>query len=72
MPRMISFILTRLATGFAIGCAVGFVVWQNGLLSSTSMTGTLEKYLAQGLFIYLFASTMSMGYLATALLMEEE
>ncbi|MGO7542987.1 hypothetical protein ACC680_30965 [Rhizobium ruizarguesonis] len=72
MPRMISFILTRLATGFVIGCAVGFVVWQNGLLYSTSAAGTLENYLAQGLFIYLFASTMSMGYLATALLLEEE
>ncbi|MGO8125390.1 hypothetical protein ACC728_30655 [Rhizobium ruizarguesonis] len=72
MPRMISFILTRLATGFAIGCAVGFAVWQNGLFSSTSTAGTLESYLAQGLFIYLFASTMSMGYLATALLLEEE
>jgi hypothetical protein len=51
---------------------VGFAVWQNGLFSSTSTAGTLENYLAQGLFIYLFASTMSMGYLATALLLEEE
>ncbi|MBY5359847.1 hypothetical protein HFO97_07625 [Rhizobium leguminosarum] len=72
MPRMIRFILTRLATGFAIGCAVGFVVWHNGILSSTSTAGNLENYLAQVLFIYLFASTMSMGYLATALLLEEE
>ncbi|TAU79267.1 hypothetical protein [Rhizobium leguminosarum] len=70
MPRMISFILTRLATGFAIGCAVGFVVWQNGLLTTTTTAGT--HYLAQGLFIYFFASTMSVGYLATALLLEEE
>ncbi|AJC82478.1 hypothetical protein IE4803_PB00435 (plasmid) [Rhizobium etli bv. phaseoli str. IE4803] len=66
MPRMIRFMLTRLATGFAIGSAVGFCVWQNGFAAA----GTLENY-AQGLFIYLFASTISMGYLATALLLEE-
>ncbi|ANM13829.1 hypothetical protein NE852_01810 (plasmid) [Rhizobium sp. Pop5] len=67
MPRMIRFMLTRLATGFAIGSAVGFFVRQNGFAAA----GTLEDYLAQGLFIYLFASTISMGYLATALLLEE-
>ncbi|MBB4255900.1 MULTISPECIES: hypothetical protein [Rhizobium] len=72
MPRMISFILTRLATGFAIGCATGFLVWQNGFLSSSAAAGTLENYLAQGLFMYLFASTISMGYLSTALLLEED
>ncbi|WP_082928889.1 hypothetical protein [Rhizobium bangladeshense] len=67
MPRMIRFMLTRLATGFAIGCPVGFFVWQNGF----ALTGAIENYLAQALFIYLFASTISMGYLATALLLEE-
>lgn len=72
MPRMIRFMLTRLATGFAIGCAVGFLVWQNGSWSSSAPAGALESYLAQGLFIYLFASTISMGYLATALLLETE
>ncbi|RUM05679.1 hypothetical protein [Rhizobium fabae] len=72
MPRMISFILTRLATGFAIGCATAFLVWQNGFFSPGAMAGNLDNYLAQGLFIYLFASTISMGYLATALLLEEE
>ncbi|NKL36831.1 hypothetical protein GFL49_24175 [Rhizobium leguminosarum bv. viciae] len=71
MPRMISFILTQLTTGFAIGCAAGSLVLQNGFLSSSAMAGTLENYLAQGLFVYLFASTISMGYLATALLLEE-
>ncbi|MDR9808763.1 hypothetical protein [Rhizobium hidalgonense] len=72
MPLMIRFMLTRLATGFAIGCAVGFVVWQNGFLSSSYTAGELENCLAQGLFIYFFASTISMGYLATALLLESE
>lgn len=67
MPRMIRFLLTRLATGFAIGCAVGFFVWQNGF----AVPGAIENYLAQALFIYLFASSISMGYLATALLLEE-
>ncbi|ASR09891.1 hypothetical protein CHY08_22460 (plasmid) [Rhizobium leguminosarum bv. viciae] len=67
MPRMIRFMLTRLATGFAIGCAVGFFVWQNGF----AVAGAIDDYLAQGLFIYLFASTIAMGYLATALLLEE-
>ncbi|KEC70630.1 hypothetical protein RLPCCGM1_p0745 [Rhizobium leguminosarum bv. phaseoli CCGM1] len=46
---------------------MGFFVRQNGFAAA----GTLEDYLAQGLFIYLFASTISMGYLATALLLEE-
>ncbi|MBY3093582.1 hypothetical protein HLH89_34475 [Rhizobium laguerreae] len=67
MPRMIRFMLTRLATGFAIGCAVGFFLWQNG----SAVAGTFDDYLAQGLFIYFFASTIAMGYLATALLLEE-
>ncbi|MBY5410834.1 hypothetical protein HFO98_20665 [Rhizobium leguminosarum] len=67
MPRMIRFMLTRLATGFAIGCAVGFFLWQNGF----AVAGTFDDYLAQGLFIYFFASTIAMGYLATALLLEE-
>ena len=67
MPCMIRFMLTRLATGFAIGCAVGFFVWQNGF----AVPGAIENYLAQALFIYLFASSISMGYLATALLLEE-
>ncbi|MBB3166079.1 hypothetical protein FHS25_006595 [Rhizobium laguerreae] len=35
------------------------------------MAGAIDDYLAQGLFIYLFASTIAMGYLATALLLEE-
>lgn len=72
MPPMIRFILTRLATGFAIGCVAGFLVWRNGFLPSSSVAVPLENYLAQGLFVYFFASTMSMGYLATALLLEEE
>ncbi|AGS25596.1 hypothetical protein [Rhizobium etli] len=67
MPGMIKLMLTRLATGFAIGCSVGFVVWQNGFV----VPGTIENYIAQALFIYLFASTISIGYLATALLLEE-
>lgn len=67
MPGMIRFMITRLATGFAIGSAVGFFVWQNGFAAA----GGPQNYLAQGLFIYLFASTIAMGYLATALLLEE-
>ncbi|MBX4927664.1 hypothetical protein [Rhizobium binae] len=67
MPPMIRFMLTRLATGFAIGCGVGSFVWHNGFAAA----GNSEDFLAQGLFIYLFASTISMGYLATALLLEE-
>ncbi|MBB2680359.1 UNVERIFIED_ORG: hypothetical protein GGI61_003957 [Rhizobium esperanzae] len=46
---------------------MGFFVWQNGF----AVPGAIENYLAQALFIYLFASTISMGYLATALLLEE-
>ncbi|UVD60830.1 hypothetical protein NE852_30115 (plasmid) [Rhizobium sp. Pop5] len=72
MPRMIRFMLIRLATGFAIGCAVGFFAFQSGFLPSGSAAGTIENYIAQGLFIYLFASTIGMGYLATALLLEAE
>lgn len=72
MPRLIRFMLTRLATGFAIGCVVGFLVWPNYALTSGAMSGSVENYIAQGLFIYLFASTISMGYLATALLLEAE
>ncbi|WP_042120021.1 hypothetical protein [Rhizobium etli] len=70
MPCMIRFMLTRLATGFTVGCAVGFFIWQNWQ-NGFAVTDTVENYLAQALFIYLFASTISMGYLATALLLEE-
>ncbi|MBB2750521.1 UNVERIFIED_ORG: hypothetical protein GGI57_001197 [Rhizobium aethiopicum] len=51
---------------------MGFLVWQNGFLPFGSAAGEVQHYIAQGLFIYLFASTISMGYLATALLLEVE
>nr|WP_064697804.1 hypothetical protein [Rhizobium aegyptiacum] len=64
---IIRFMLTRLATGFAIGCAVGSFVWKD----SFAAADTVENYLARGLFTYLFAGTNGMAYLATALLLEE-
>nr|WP_245270638.1 hypothetical protein [Rhizobium sp. Pop5] len=51
---------------------MGFFAFQSGFLPSGSAAGTIENYIAQGLFIYLFASTIGMGYLATALLLEAE
>ncbi|WP_064709243.1 hypothetical protein [Rhizobium bangladeshense] len=67
MPCMIRFMLTRFAAGFAIGCTVGLVICQQAFPA----TGAVENYLVHGLFVYFFASTIGMGYLATALLLEE-
>ncbi|NKM88100.1 hypothetical protein GFL54_28175 [Rhizobium laguerreae] len=71
MPPLISFMLTRLATGFAIGGIAGAIVWINGL-SEMFPSNVSERWLAQGLFIYLFASTIGGGYLATALFQNDD
>ncbi|MBY5814639.1 hypothetical protein [Rhizobium leguminosarum] len=71
MPPLISFMLTRLAIGFAIGGIAGAIVWINGL-SEMFPSPVWERWLAQGLFIYLFASTIGGGYLATALFQNDD
>ncbi|MDF0659413.1 hypothetical protein RJJ37_05190 [Rhizobium redzepovicii] len=70
MPRLISFMLTRLAAGAGLGCAVGFVVWNNRFAGMYSASPT-DYYVAQGLFVYLFASMLGVGYLITALMLED-
>ncbi|MBY3102321.1 hypothetical protein HFO69_32275 [Rhizobium laguerreae] len=71
MPPLVSFMLTRLAIGFAIGGTAGAIVWINGL-SEMFPSNVSERWLAQGLFIYLFASTIGGGYLATALFQNDD
>lgn len=71
MPGLIFFILTRLSIGFAIGCAAGFAIWRSGFSDMGAGLGSLEHLVIEGLFIYLFASAIGMGYLATALLLDE-
>ncbi len=70
MPPLIVFMITRTAIGFTIGTAVGLFLWFNGL-SQISTSSAPEKWLAFGLFIYLFASTFGGGYLATALMQDD-
>jgi hypothetical protein len=71
MPRLISFMLTRLLTGFSIGVVVGVAVWINGLSPIGSSLDGPESYMMPGLFIYLFGSTIGVGYLATALFLDD-
>jgi hypothetical protein len=67
MPPLVTFIVTRLAIGFALGVAAGFVVWIKSIAPVSSSHG----YVAAGLFIYQFASTIGVCYLATALMLDE-
>ncbi|MBO9126935.1 MULTISPECIES: hypothetical protein [unclassified Rhizobium] len=70
MPPLIRFMLTRLAIGFALGALTGVVVWAINL--SQLYPPNPERWIAQSLFVYLFASTMGVGYLATSLFLDVE
>ncbi|MDR9804679.1 hypothetical protein [Rhizobium hidalgonense] len=70
MPRLISFMLTRLAAGAALGCGVVLVAWNNGFAEMSPASPT-DYYIAQGLFAYLFASTFRVGYLARSLMLDD-
>lgn len=70
MPRLIWFILTRFSTGFALGCITGMLVWQIQISGVGSGMAFPDSLVAQGLFMHLFASTIGIGYLATALWIE--
>lgn len=69
MPPLIRFLLTRFATGFLIGTAAGLAIWQGGAWPEGPDAS--ERYIAIGLFLYLFASTFGVGYLATALMLDD-
>ncbi|MBB3648252.1 hypothetical protein FHX14_004477 [Rhizobium sp. BK619] len=71
MPGLISFMLTRFVAGAGLGCIAGLVIWNNGFLRMSAASST-DYYLAQGLFVYLFASTMGLGYMATALMLDDD
>ncbi len=70
MPALIRFMITRLATGFAIGAAAGMAIWWNGF-DRTFQSGGADLWVAQGLFIYVFGSSLALGYLATALVQDD-
>jgi NhaP-type Na+/H+ or K+/H+ antiporter len=70
MPRLIWFILTRFITGFALGCVTGLLIWQIRIGAMGYRMVFPDSFIAQGLFIYLFASTIGLGYMATALWIE--
>lgn len=66
MPPLISFMITRLSTGFVIGCVCGLAcIW--GPLAPYSVQSSAVSIL---LTLYGFGSTFSLGYLATALVLE--
>ncbi|MBY5494255.1 hypothetical protein ACC689_07810 [Rhizobium ruizarguesonis] len=67
MPPLVTFIVTRLAIGFLLGATAGFVVW----IKSIAPVSPSYSYVAQGMFIYQFASTIGVCYLATALMFDE-
>ncbi|OWV84705.1 hypothetical protein ATY81_09185 [Rhizobium sp. R72] len=71
MPRLIWFILTRFMTGFALGCATGLWIWNMYICGSEHGMALSGSLIAQVFFTYLFASTMGIGYMATALWTEE-
>jgi hypothetical protein len=69
MPHLIWFLLTRLSAGFAIGSVAGLAIWRVG--SWGAGIEVPDYYVAQGMFVYLFGSTIAAGYLATALWLDE-
>lgn len=72
MPRLIRFIIIRMAIGFLIGSVVGSIVWTTGFADSAGSLGGAGGYVAQGLFIFAFGDTIALGYLGTALMMESD
>ena len=70
MPRLIWFILTRFLTGFALGCITGMLIWQLQISGLGSGMDSSNSFIARGLFMYFFASTLGIGYMATSLLIE--
>ncbi len=75
MPRspltpLIHFMLVRLSTGFVIGALTALGIAMTGFPVGPGV-GTYTDLLAFGLFLYLFASTMAIGYLATALMLDD-
>jgi len=69
MPHLIWFLLTRLSAGFAIGSMAGLAIWRVG--SWGAGIEVPDYYVAQGMFVYLFGSTIAAGYLVTALWLDE-
>jgi hypothetical protein len=68
MPPLISFMITRMSIGFLIGCVCGLAcIW--GPLAPYSIQSSVVSIL---LMLYGFGSTFSLGYLATALVLEGE
>jgi hypothetical protein len=62
--------LVRLSTGFAIGVLTALAITMTGFPVGPGMSIHTDL-LAFGLFLYLFASTMAVGYLATALMLDD-
>ncbi|WP_111563672.1 hypothetical protein [Rhizobium sp. AN80A] len=70
MPPLISFIISRLAIGFALGAVTGLAIWWVGFSAQFS-EGASGHWIAQLLFVYVFGSSMAAGYLATALFQDD-
>jgi hypothetical protein len=71
MPRLVSFMLTRLSIGFALGIATALAIWSNGFPAISGSHGH-HDFVALCLFVYGFGSSIALGYLATALVLEIE
>lgn len=66
MPPLITYILTRITIGFALGAGVAaFLIW-----SAPGAVGSPSNPLEWCMVIYGFGAPVAMGYLATALAME--
>jgi hypothetical protein len=70
MPQLIAFMLTRLSIGFALGILTALAIWSNGFAPAGSAASS-DYYVAQAVFLYLFGSTIALGYLATALWLDK-
>ncbi|AXV16074.1 hypothetical protein CYG48_10445 [Neorhizobium sp. SOG26] len=68
MPPLIRYIILRLVTGFAIGCACALALILGPLKDYPMPAGGLAAWL----MIYGVASTFALGFLATALAMDGE
>jgi hypothetical protein len=71
MPQLIAFMLTRLSIGFALGMLTALAIWFNGFAPAGSAASSSDYYIAQAVFLYLFGSTIALGYLSTALWLDE-
>lgn len=68
MPSLVRYVFARLAIGFSIGAISVLIL----TLCSISIFGSLKSWLEIALMVWGVGSVFALGFLATALAMEDD